>query len=132
MRDRAQPQAHSRLSPPCPQLELGTGPHGAGDREGQVDQKEPILSGPVHTLRGLGWEEGRVPGSGHKDGAEWVPAMLPAKVPAKLGSGARWGEVWMQGRSSQTKSEQMQGPGLAPHTAALTLDVQRCLNRSCY
>ena len=61
-----------------------------------------------------------MPGSGHEDGAEWVPAMIPARVPAKLGSGARWGEVWMQGRSSQTKSEQMQGLGLAPHTAALT------------
>lgn len=57
-------------------------------------------------MRGLGWEEGRVPASGHEDGAEWVPAMLPAKVPARLGSGAGWGEVWMQGRSSQTKSEQ--------------------------
>lgn len=54
-----------------------------------------------------------MPGPGHKDGAKWVPAMLPGKAPAKLGSGAGWGYAWMQGCSSQTKSEQTGGPGPA-------------------
>ena len=68
-------------------------------REGKVNWKEPVLSGPVRTLRGLGWGEERVPGRlgwgeervpgpGHEGGAEGVPAMLPGKAPAKLGSGA--------------------------------------------
>lgn len=57
-------------------------------REGKVNWKEPVLSGPVRTLRGLGWGEERVPGPGHEGGAEGVPAMLPGKAPAKLGSGA--------------------------------------------
>ena len=55
-----------------------------------------------------------MPGPGHKDGAKWVPVMLPGKAPTKLGLGARWGKAWMQGCSSQTKSEQTGGPELAP------------------
>lgn len=85
--DRAQPQTTAAFPISAHSWSWALGPAG-GVREGKVNWEEPVLSGPIRTLRRLGWEEERVPGPGHKDGAEWVPAMLPGKAPAKLGSGA--------------------------------------------
>lgn len=97
-------------------MELGAGLPAGGVREGKVNWEEPVLSGPIRTLRRLGWEEERVPGPGHKDGAEWVPAMLPGKGRASqagVGRRAVGGDAGLQ-LSNQIR---VHVPRAGPHTA---------------